>query len=61
MPNRGKNRYISKNFNKQLGIKITEDENGKPQLTVDTAIPLDEIDIPELEENTRERFPEPKE
>ena len=31
---------------------LQKDENGKPQLTVDTAIPLDETDMPELEDNS---------
>lgn len=50
MPNRGKNKYISKNFQRDdIGLTISKEENKNPELSVEVAIPLDDVDVPELE------------
>lgn len=56
VPNRKKHNYISVNFQRQFGVKMTEDENKKPQVSINTEISLEDIDIPELVQE-----PEPKE
>jgi len=50
MPNRHGHRYISKNFQRHdIGVKISKEENKNPELSVEVAIPLENVDVPELE------------
>ena len=56
MPNRGKNKYISTNFQKDIGrVKITKKENERPELTLETTISLEDMDLPELENIEKSR------
>jgi len=50
MPSRHGNRYISKNFQRHdIGVRISKEENKNPELSVEVAIPLEVVDVPELE------------
>ena len=52
MPRRGKNKYISRNFQRSdIGrVKISKKEDELPELTLETSIQLEDTDVPELED-----------